>query len=289
MPLTALMIVMCTMMSGQPVGPARDDSAAEKLGWKLSVQAWTFRDRTAFEAIDAAHALGLKYMEFSPGQSLSPDQRDAKVGPDLTAAQRDAFRARLAAGGIRAMNFGVVNFSNDEAAARKVFEFAKDMGLQTITCEPADTAAWNVVEKLSNGFKINAACHNHPKPSHYWNPDTVLEAIKGRSPRIGCCADTGHWPRSGLNPVECLKKYQGHIICLHFKDIAKGEDRPWGTGDGDAAGMLRELHRQGFKGVISIEYETGSGKELEANCAKCVAFFDKTAAEIAAVPAPTKK
>jgi len=33
--------------------------------------------------------------------------------------------------------------------------------------------------------------------------------------------------------------------------------------------------------VISIEYETGSGKELEANAARCVAFFDKTAGEIA--------
>ena len=51
-------------------------------------------------------------------------------------------------------------------------------------------------------------------------------------------------------------------------------------GDGDAAGMLRELRRQGFKGVISIEYESGSGKELEENAAKCAAFFDETARRI---------
>ncbi len=262
----------------------RDDSAAEKLGWQLSVQAWTFRDRTAFEAADAAHALGVKYMEFYPGQSLRPEDKTALVGPALSPDQRAAFKAKLASAGIKAMNFGVVNFTSDEPAARKVFEFAKDMGLQTITCEPADKAAWDVVEKLADEFKINAACHNHPKPSHYWNPDTVLEAIKGRSSRVGCCADTGHWPRSGLKPVECLKKYEGHIICLHFKDIASGEDKPWGTGDGDAAGMLRELRRQGFKGVISLEYESGAGKELEANAAKCVAFFDKTAREIADAP-----
>jgi sugar phosphate isomerase/epimerase len=268
-------------------GATRDDSAAEQLGWKLSVQAWTFRDRTAFEAIDAAHALGVKYMEFYPGQPLSPEQKDAKMGPDLSAAQRDAFKAKLSASGVKAMNFGVVNFTADAAAARKVFDFAKDMGLQTITCEPADTAAWDAVEKLADEFRINAACHNHPKPTHYWNPDIVLEAIKGRSARVGCCADTGHWSRSGLNTVDCLKKYEGRIICLHFKDITKGEDRPWGTGDGDAAGMLRELYRQGFKGVISLEYESGSGKELEANAATCVAFFDGQAREIAG--APTKK
>jgi len=271
----------------QPV--PRDDSAAEGIGFKLGVQAWTFRDRSAFEAIDATHNLGVKYIELFPGQSLSPDDRSALVGPALTAEQRGKLKAKLAASGIRAMNFGVVNFTADAAAARKVFEFAKDMGLQTITCEPADKAAWDVVEKLTDEFQINAACHNHPKPSHYWNPDIVLEAIKGRSARCGACADTGHWPRSGLKPLECLKKYEGRIICLHFKDIANGEDRPWGTGDGDAAGMLRELRRQGFKGVISLEYESGSGKELEANAARCVAFFDKTAAEIAAAPAPTTK
>ena len=265
----------------------RDDAAAESIGFRLGVQAWTFRDRTAFEAIDATRILGVKYIELYPGQSLSPDDKSALVGPALSSDQRDKLKAKLAASGVRAVNFGVVNFTADAAAARRVFEFGRDLGLETITCEPADVASWDIVERLAGEFRINAACHNHPKPSHYWNPDTVLEAIKGRgegrtSGRVGCCADTGHWPRSGLMPVDCLKKYEGHIICLHFKDITNGEDRPWGTGDGDAAGMLRELHRQHFKGVISIEYETGTGKELEQNAARCVAFFDKTAREIAA-------
>ena len=39
-------------------GAVRDDAAAEKLGWRLGAQAWTFRDRTAFEAIATAHRLG---------------------------------------------------------------------------------------------------------------------------------------------------------------------------------------------------------------------------------------
>src|SRR5689334_19391807 len=45
-----------------PAAAARDDAAAEKLGWRLAVQAWTFRDRTAFEAIDAAKKLGIRYI-----------------------------------------------------------------------------------------------------------------------------------------------------------------------------------------------------------------------------------
>ena len=36
-----------------------------------------------------------------------------------------------------------------------------------------------------------------------------MKVCEGRSDRIGACADIGHWYRSGLVPVECLKKLQG--------------------------------------------------------------------------------
>ena len=86
------------------------------------------------------------------------------------------------------------------------------------------------------------AIHDHPKPSHYWNPDTVLEAVKGRTPLMGACADTGHWLRSGLTPLDCIKKLEGRIISFHFKDLNKpgndAHDVPWGTGVCDVPGML---------------------------------------------------
>jgi sugar phosphate isomerase/epimerase len=281
-------LVVCALshpfMQPPPSNPPpamRDDSAAESLGWRLGAQAWTFRDRTAFEAIDAARALGLKAIELYPGQPLSQADPDAKVGPELGVEQRAALKARLAAAKVKPVSFGVVNFKNDEPAARKVFDFAKDLGLETVTCEPAQDAL-DLVERLAKEYRINAAIHNHPKPSPYWNPATVLEAVKDRSPRLGACADTGHWSRSGLDPVGCLRQLRGRIITLHFKDVREGHDVPWGTGESGAGAMLAELHRQGFKGVICLEYETGSGPQVEADAARCVAFFDKAAAELAA-------
>jgi sugar phosphate isomerase/epimerase len=272
-------------VADQPATGPRDDSAAEGLGWKLATQAWTFRDRTAIEAIATAERLGLKYIELYPGQDLGKDFPGAKVGPDLSAELRNELKKLLVFHNVKLMNFGVVNFKNDETSVRRVFEFARDMGIETITCEP-EMAAWDLVERLADEFKINAACHDHPKPTPYWNPDTVLEVIKGRSKHLGACADTGHWTRSGLVPVDCLKKLEGRIISLHFKDIApvglRGTDRPWGTGEGNARGILEELHRQGFKGVVAVEYESGSGPELEANVAKCIIWFDSVARELAA-------
>ena len=259
--------------------PVRDDAAAEKLGWRLGVQAWTFRDRTACEAIDTAAKLGLKYIELYSGQALCPELKDAKVAVDMSEEQRSLLQKKLKSAGVKAVSFGVVGFDNNEAEARKIFDFAKAMRLENISCEP-EPDAYELVDKLCNEYKINAAIHNHPKPARYWSPEVVLGAIAGRSKRMGACADTGHWPRSGLVPLDCLKQYEGHIIELHFKDITDGVDRPWGTGKGDARGMLAELQRQKFKGLINVEYEDGAGPVLEANVARCIEFFDNTAREL---------
>jgi sugar phosphate isomerase/epimerase len=180
------------------------------------------------------------------------------------------------------MSYGVVTIK-EEGAARKHFEFVKTMGMRTLVCEPVPEAR-DTVSRLADEYGLSVAIHNHPKPSLYWNPDTVLEALKERSRGMGACADTGHWTRSGLRPVEALKKLEGRVIELHFKDVARGVDQIWGTGDSNARAMLEELKRQGFRGQVYVEYESGSGTELEANVARCVAFFDATARELAAPP-----
>ncbi|MBI3817389.1 MAG: sugar phosphate isomerase/epimerase [Planctomycetes bacterium] len=259
--------------------PARDDAAAEKLGWRLGTQAWTFRDRSAVEAIETAARLGLKYIELFPGQALARGRADVKVGPEMKDDDRKLLIDSLKKNGVKALSFGVVHPSKDEAATRKFFEFAKALDLENISCEP-DEDAFDLVEKLCDEYKINAAVHNHPKPSHYWDPEVVLRNVKKRGARVGACADTGHWPRSGLVPVDCLVQYEGKIIELHFKDITDGVDQPWGTGKGNARAMFAELKRQKFRGLISVEYETGEGVELEKNVAKCIEFFDATARDL---------
>lgn len=276
-------------------GDTRNDAAAEKLGFKLGTQAWTFRDRSAFETLDIAKSLGLKYIEFYPGQPLSPKAKDAKTGSELTAAQIADLKGYAKQAGITPMAFGVIGPGNDEKALRKDLEFCKEMGIGEITCEPA-ADAWALVDKLVQEYKMKAACHNHPKRDgyRYWNPDYVLESIRGLSGSCGACADVGHWTRSSLSAADCLKKYEGKVVSLHLKDIkdVKGEmlDQPWGTGTTDIAGVLKELRRQKFAGYMSVEYEHGAGKELEANVRKSIEHFDGLcAAMVAAEAKPAAK
>jgi sugar phosphate isomerase/epimerase len=83
--------------------------------------------------------------------------------------------------------------------------------------------------------------------------------VKDRDKRIGSCADTGHWVRSDLNPVECLRILKGRIISCHLKDLNEmglgAHDVPFGCGVSDVPALLKELRAQRFEGNISIEYE----------------------------------
>ena len=273
----ALAAINLTARAAEP----RDDSASEKLGWHLATKAYTFRSITLYETIDITRALGLKYFELNPTQKLSAEN-PVNTNDTLTPELRAALKAKFAAAGIKVTNYGVVKLTNDEAADRKIFDFAKDMGIQTIVSEPpAD--AFDLLDKLTAEYGINVAIHNHPQPSTYFDPETVLKVIQGHSARIGACADTGHWTRSGLSSVECLKKLEGHVITSHFKDANDAKtDVPFGKGKTDIKGMMGELKRQKFQGVLSLEYESGAtGEQLINELKECIAFFDREAAQLA--------
>ena len=247
---------------------------AEKLGWRLGCQAWTFNRFTLFEAIDKTAELGLKYIEAYPhGQKLSATN-SAIFGPKLSPNNRQEVKKYLSDKGVKLVNMGVGPYD------KEAFDFAKDMGIETLVSEP-NFDAFDAIDKLCEEYKINVALHDHPKPSPYWNPDTVLKVTKNHSKRIGACCDTGHWMRSDLNPVECLRKLEGRIISFHLKDLnefgPKAHDVPWGTGRGDIKGILAEVKRQGIKPVFSMEYEY---RFTMPELAECVAYFDKVAVEL---------
>ena len=234
-------------------------------GFAIGCQAYTFNRFTAFEAIEKTEQAGGKIIEFFPGQKLSKENPDLKV--DHGSPQVDdvvaKLQAKLAQHKIKAVNYGVVGIPNDEAGARKIFEFAKKLGLRAVTTE--STESIDVIEKLVKEYNIGCGYHNHPRRANdanykVWDPNYIAELVKGRDPRVGAAADTGHWTRSGIKPVEALKILKGRIISAHLKDLnefGKGNahDVPYGTGVSDAKGCLDELKAQGFDGNISIEYE----------------------------------
>ena len=287
----AAIIGTCTLAS-----MAAAETGAEKLGWELAVHSYTFQKFSIYDAIDKTASIGIKHMSVSGGVSLMKDGKLQRVNtPDLPQAEYDSILARMKEKGIAPefVNMGVVKPSANEAESRKLFAAAKRLGIKVLVTEPETHGkmeelpkVMDVVEKLAKEYNIKVAIHNHPGPQNfYWKPETVLAAVQGRSPLLGACADVGHWVRSGLDPVECLRKLEGRIICLHFKDLneksPKAHDVPWGTGISNVKAMMAELKRQKFRGAFCVEYEyhwENSAPEI----GKCAEFFNATCEELAA-------
>ncbi|MBV9470301.1 MAG: sugar phosphate isomerase/epimerase [Abitibacteriaceae bacterium] len=248
-------------------------------GFAMGCQAWSFNHFTAFEAIEKTAAAGGKVIEFYPDQKFSAEDGDLKLNQNLPDDKIQKLKDKLAKHHVMAVNYGVVGLGTNEAEDRKVFEFAKKMGMVAVTSEP-DPNAMDLLERLVKEYDIKLAIHDHPKRANdpnykFRDPNYVLSLVKNRDPRMGSCADTGHWVRSGVKPIDALRILQGRIISSHLKDLnvfsPDGHDMPYGEGISDVPAILNELKRQNFQGNISVEYEYNMENSLP-EISQCIGF-----------------
>ena len=259
---------------------------AAKLGWRLSSSIYTFRDRTFYEALPVVAGLGIRCVEPAFFLPLSKESPDLKTSESLAPDKRREMKQHLQDLGLTMPNY-YAPIEGDKNAYRKVFDFAKEMGVETLVAEPP-AEAFEALDALCAEYKMRLAVHNHPEGSgsHYWNPDTLVKACQGRSPRIGACPDTGHWVRSGLDTLASLRKYQNRIVTLHLKDAETSgkrdtRDVPLGTGQGNYTALLKQLADWKWRGVMTIEYEHQS-PYLVADVTECVKFVESFAATVKA-------
>ena len=231
-------------------------------GFAMGCQAYTFKEYSLFEAIEKTAEVGGRVIEFFPGQKLSKEEPNIKWDHNASDETIAKVQVKLAAHDILGVNYGVVGIPEDEAEASKIFEFANKMGLIAVTTESEKSI--DTIEKMVKLYDVKVGFHNHPRrpndPAYkVWDPNHILALVKDRDPRIGACADTGHWVRSGLRPVDCLKILRGRVISSHLKDLTEfgmsTHDVPYGRGVSNVKGILDELKAQNFSGNISVEYE----------------------------------
>ncbi|MEO8721820.1 MAG: sugar phosphate isomerase/epimerase [Ginsengibacter sp.] len=225
--------------------------------WKIGVQMWTFRVFTFAEALDKVDSAGVKNIEAFWGQPLGAGMKDS-FNLTMSEASKTKLKQMLESKGIHMVAMGVIVPANREEW-KKAFDLAKEFGLSYITAEPLKNQ-WDMIDSMAGSYGIKVAIHDHPKPNAYWSPDSVLAATVGH-PNIGSCADVGHWARNGINPVDALKKLEGHVFGVHLKDIVKFDDTKAADtivskGVIDFPPIFQELKRQHFNGMFSIEHES---------------------------------
>jgi sugar phosphate isomerase/epimerase len=218
--------------------------------FRMGIQSYSLRHFKVEEALAKTQSLGLKFWEAYPGHL------------PLTANPKQiaAYKEMLKACDIKLAAYGVLDFSADEKDARAKFEFAKAMGIETISAYPRPDSL-NLLDRLTQEYRINIGIHNHgPGDDLYDKIEKGIKAMEGRGARIGSCADTGHYLRSNENPVEAVKQFGKRVHGIHLKDVKtvpNGEKRftEMGRGEMDTVGLLRALRVNRFRGVLALEYE----------------------------------
>jgi len=250
--------ILSGVLNGQSAG---EDYAKVRIKkFPVAMQCWTYRKYTFYEAAEKTKALGIKYLQAYPGQVLSAEQKNVLFDHNLSDDQIKQIKEKLGSLGLEVVAYGVVDTGKTEESWRKLFDFARKMGIRTIVTEP-DDADFPILEKLVKEYDINIAIHNHAIPSKYAKPETVLAAIGGLDERIGVCADSGHWMGSGIPPLDALRLLSGRIIDVHLKDrrdFGTGKnavDVPFGQGKANIHDFLAELTLQNYQGPLAIEYE----------------------------------
>lgn len=213
--------------------------------FKMGIQSYSLRHFTLDQALAHTKTLGLNYWEaFMMHLPLAE-----------TAATIAEYKRKLNEAKVRLSAYGVVGFGADEAAARHILKFAQQMGLGVVTADPSPESL-PYLAKLAAEHRVLIAIHNHGPNSRYDKIQDVLKVLDSQPRPIGACVDTGHYLRSGENPVDAIRQFGERVYGVHLKDV-KGRTQftELGKGDLDLVGTLRALKQVRFRECLALEYE----------------------------------
>lgn len=236
--------------------PRRASAAA--VPFLIGIQSYSLRNYPVDEALRHAKDLGFEHVEFSKGH----------FDPEATPQQIDAMKSKMAGLNLKMLGHGVNNFTKDHEANRKLFEFAKRAGFRNLSANPTRDA-FDSLDKLVAEYDIRIAIHNHGPNALYDKVIDVVQAVKGRHPHIGACADLGHYIRSAEDPVEAIRVLDKRLFGIHLKDFAeqtaKAKGVILGKGHLDVEGVFRALRQVQFPadGCLSLEYEENPQNPLD--------------------------
>lgn len=252
-----------------------------KLGWKISVQQWTYRRVPLFEGLEMAAKVGLRC--FEPRSILKLDAQRPGVNADENMPE-DARKELKSRADDLGISFPSVfaDFNGTPEQARKMLEFWKSLGVISIVSEPPPRSI-DMLEPLVAEYGMQLALHNHQRTkSEYWHPDIVLEHSRHRGKHVGACCDVGQWTRSDLKPVECLRTIgRDRMISFHLKDVITMGDLDCrntviGEGAADCGNCLKEIHALGYHALVTIDFEHDTPR-LQEDMLKNIAFIEEQA------------
>jgi len=221
-------------------------------GFPVGVQSYSLRNYKLPEVIRHLEGMGVHFVEFA-GTHVALTASDEQIAEALKMCE---------AAHLKASAHGVNGFAKDHQRNKQIFDFAKKLGIRTITANPQpDSETFASLDKLVAEYDMRIAIHNHGPGALYDKVEGVAKVIKDHDKRIGACVDCGHFISSGEDPVKCALTLGDRVYGVHLKDHEESGKKSGnvviGKGHLDVVGLFKALRQIRFPadGALSLEYE----------------------------------
>jgi sugar phosphate isomerase/epimerase len=235
----------------QPAGADKPKPPAKDYwkGMKIGVASYSLRGMKLDACIAAIQRVDMHYVSI----------KDMHLPMKSTTDERKAVVAKFKAAGITPLSCGVVGLPNDEANCRAAFEYARDIEVPVMVCDP-DPDSFPILDKLVKEFDIKLAIHNHgPEAKRFKSPYEALDRAQKYDERIGVCVDVGHTARMNIDPAEAIRKCAPRLYDCHLKDLAELGRINNGVEMGRGVLNIRAM----FQALLDIKYAYHAGFEYE--------------------------
>ena len=138
-------------------------------GFPVGVQSYSLRNYKLPEAIRHLQGMGVHYVELA-GTHLPPTASDEQIAETLK---------MCADADLKVSAHGVNGFSKNHENNKKIFDFAKKLGIRTISANPQpDAETFGSLDKLVAEYDMRIAIHNHGPGALYDKLDSVVKATR---------------------------------------------------------------------------------------------------------------
>jgi sugar phosphate isomerase/epimerase len=176
-------------------------------------------------------------------------------------------REKFDRAGIHCTSYYTATIKNDRQLDLAVRN-AKIFGATNVSGDATGRMLQAIDERFSRE-SLTFGIHNHwfAHKFAYESVDDVLHGLAGRSKTMGATLDVGQMAACGHDPVDAVRRLAPYLKVVHLKDVAgAGAEHNvlLGTGIANIPGVMSELKKVGFSGLVAIEYEkdTNSNEDM---------------------------
>ncbi len=259
----------------------------------LGIQSFTLRRYALEPMLDVLVSLGIRQVELIPDLEILFYSFGSHFPVTDDAAEIDRVVRAVSSRDLSISASGVHSISDAEHA-KQLFEFAARARIPLLTISPSDDVLDALDRLCLEHPTVRLGIHNHGPWTRYDKIADVEATLAGRAPNFGACVDTGHFIRSGEDPVEALLRLGPRVHGVHLKDhesagfFASG--CLLGEGKLDLIAFFRALREVGFgpDRAMSLELERDSDGLLD-DVAACIGSAEKAAADPRAFASPASR